>query len=372
MPPSRLLLATGGPSWRNSCCDSRHDSGREVGCRQPSGARQGLLTSGDCLTLLSLAKMRMRCRRGTFAPGHVYSLAMIFEGALIVGMLISSTQPRIVVGVEGIGKDGLNARSLAVSFASLVDPGSSSSPTDKTTHESESPNYPPPRITVADPVSPPSPWFLKDRIAWAANLILVILGYAGVMLAISTLRKIERQTISIEEAVSNAAATAEAALLHAQALVRSERPWIMITVEPSPDIEYSSNVVATNRGKSPAKLIAAADRIVSVIDEADLPSRPEYESGQPRLLPVPIILLPGECAEIKIFTPEDVKRFCASEEKLKRVQDWEERLFVYGKVIYRNLIAPDDQQVHETSWCCWYVAGKTRSGLVSVSIPAFK
>jgi hypothetical protein len=296
---------------------------------------------------------------------------MILQGVLIAAMLISA-QPLMAMGAEAISKQEPTRPSVPDSFALFVDPPSSNSPADKTKDDSEAQSHPPPHVTIVDPAMAPPPWDVKDRIAWAANLILAILGYVGITLAVSTLRKIERQTKYFEEAVTSAAKASEAALLHAQALVRAERPWIMITVEPSPNVENSSIVVATNRGRSPAKLVAAQDRIVNVIDEAHLPSQPEFDDGQPSALPEPILLLPGESAEIRIFGPEDVRRFCASEEKLKRVEDWEERLFVYGKVIYRDLIAPDDRQLHETSWCCWYVAGKKTSGLVAVGIPAFK
>jgi hypothetical protein len=309
--------------------------------------------------------------RGTFAPGNDYRQAMIFKCVLIAGILIS-TKPLTAMGPEAIGKQGPTGLSVPDSFALFVDPPGSNSPADKTKDDSEAQRHPPPHITVVDPAMAPPPWDVKDRIAWAANLILAILGYVGIMLAVSTLRKIERQTKYFEEAVTSAAKASEAALLHAQALVRAERPWIMVTVEPSPNVENSSIIVASNRGKSPAKLVAAQDRIVSVIDEAHLPPQPEFDDGPPSALPVPILLLPGESAEVRIFGPEDVRRFCVSEEKLKRVEDWEERLFVYGKVIYRDLIAPDDRQLHETSWCCWYVAGKRTSGLVAVGIPAFK
>ena len=79
----------------------------------------------------------------------------------------------------------------------------------------------------------PLTWELHEKIAWAANLVLVILGYAGILLAISLLKKIDRQTGYAETAAEAAAASAQAALLNAQAVMHSERPWILISVEPS-------------------------------------------------------------------------------------------------------------------------------------------
>jgi hypothetical protein len=64
---------------------------------------------------------------------------------------------------------------------------------------------------------------LHDRIAWAANLVLVLVGYVGIMLAISTLKKIERQTKYAEAAAEAAAECARAALLQAQAIIHSRK-----------------------------------------------------------------------------------------------------------------------------------------------------
>ena len=54
----------------------------------------------------------------------------------------------------------------------------------------------------------------------------------------------------------------------------------------------------------------------------------------------PIILLPGEFAAIKPFCRDEVKALCDSEERFKRIETWEEKVFLYGKVIYRDLISP--------------------------------
>src|SRR5579871_2108484 len=62
-------------------------------------------------------------------------------------------------------------------------------------------NFTPPHITVATPPPAPAQWRWQDRIAWGANLVLVVLGYIGVAMGLSLLRKIERQTRYVEEAM---------------------------------------------------------------------------------------------------------------------------------------------------------------------------
>jgi hypothetical protein len=74
---------------------------------------------------------------------------------------------------------------------------------------------------------------------------------------------------------------------------------------------------------------------------------------------------------LRIFGWEDVRRFCATRKELKSIEDWDEKIFLYGKVTYEDLIAPAGRETHETSWCCWYIAGQKRSGLVTVGVPGF-
>ncbi|HEY3628843.1 MAG TPA: hypothetical protein VGL00_21315 [Terracidiphilus sp.] len=228
-----------------------------------------------------------------------------------------------------------------------------------------------PQITVATPPAAPALWPLHDRILWAAYLILALVGYAGILVARSTLKRIEQQAKYVEEAIASASAAAQTALLHAQAMIRSERPWIAVTAESSPDVEHGSIVVATNRGRGPARIVATVDRIVSAVDEAHLPPVPEYGIKPESMAPVPMILLPGESTAIRTFGRQDVKRFCLTGEKLKQIEDWTEKIFIYGKVTYRDLNAPDDSGDHESSWCCWYIYGQNKSGLVAIRVPAF-
>ena len=248
------------------------------------------------------------------------------------------------------------------------DPQSSSLPSTTSSNEG---SFQTPHITVANPPPTQVPWTLHERITWGANLVLVFLGYAGIMMAIQLLRKIDRQTGYAEASAETAAASAQAALLNAQAVIHAERPWLLITVEASKSIENSFTVVATNRGRTPAKIVATAERTRITIDEKHLPPMPEYKNERPGAPVVPIILVPGESAVIKPFCRDDVKGLCDSEERFKRIETWDEKVFLYGKVIYKDLIAPGDDQGHETNWCCWYIHGRQNSGLVIAGPPEY-
>jgi hypothetical protein len=244
-------------------------------------------------------------------------------------------------------------------------------PTAKTDCDGFPCDVKPAHVVVANPPPLEASWPWRDRIAWGAGLVLAVVGYIGVMMGISLLKKIERQTRFAEVAAETASNSAQAALLHAQSIIDSERPWLLITAEPAQNKENSFTVIATNRGRSPATIVGTLEQVRIVVDETRLPSAPEYEKKEPVAPLVPIILLPGESAGIKPFSRTDLRGICASDEVFKRVEDWEERVFLYGKLIYKDLIAPTGKQVHETNWCCWYIHGRQKSGLVIAGPPEY-
>lgn len=230
---------------------------------------------------------------------------------------------------------------------------------------------PAPHVTVATPAPAPRIWTWQEQATWGANILLAVLGYAGIMMALSLLKKIERQTAFGEVAAEAAANTAHAALLNAQSVLHSERPWLLITVEPSRSMENSFTIMATNRGRTPARITATLDETIIALDEKYLPGVPEYEREESATPTVPIILVPGESTAIRSFCRDDVKALCDSEERFKRIETWGEKLFLYGKVVYLDLISPSDEQIHQTNWCCWYIHGRQNSGLVIAGPPEY-
>lgn len=228
----------------------------------------------------------------------------------------------------------------------------------------------PQHISIATPAPAPSPWTWQERTTWGANILLVVLAYAGIMMGLSLLRKIERQTQASEDAAEAAATSARAALDHVQAMVRAERPWILMSVRPAQNIENGFAVVATNRGRGPARILSMVEEVAIAIDEAHLPAVPEYPST-PVAPADPTILLPGETTEIASFSRLDVKRVCETAERLERVEKWEEKIFLYGSVVYCDLTAPDHEPAHESGWFCWYIHGRQKSGMVTTGPAAY-
>jgi hypothetical protein len=212
---------------------------------------------------------------------------------------------------------------------------------------------------------------MQDRISWAAALLLTIFAYIGIMLGVSALRKIERQLVVNEYAIQAVTENSKAALEYMQAQVKVERPWILVTTEPTPGAIDSFGVVATNRGRSPARITSLSDGIAFIKDESQLSGAAVYKSGEPRTPLAAMIVLPGESAVIKIFRREDVKPICDSPEHLQRVESWDEKIYLLGKVSYIDLRPSEEHQAHETTWCCWYIHGRQKSGLVMAGSPEF-
>jgi hypothetical protein len=223
-------------------------------------------------------------------------------------------------------------------------------------------DYEQPHITIATPAPAPAPWLLPDRIRWAAEVLLLILAYPALLFAVSALRKIERQSRYAETAALAAAESAKAALLFAENQAKAERSWILISTKPTPGVVNGFSVVATNRGRSPARVVSLTEGLVIVQDEAELPPAPVFKD--PPSPPVaPIILLPSESATIRTFQRDEVKSICESPEQVLRVEDWKEKIYLYGKVAYAELVASSDD-THETAWCCWYIHGRQKSGMI--------
>lgn len=229
----------------------------------------------------------------------------------------------------------------------------------------------PPQIIVNPPAAPAPEWGWREQATWGATILLAVLGYVGIMLALRTLKSIDRHLQAGAATAQAAIESSSAALALAQAIANSERPWIVVTVEPFLTMEGSFKVMAANRGRSPARIIHAVDQVRSAVDETQLPKTPEFETPATGDGPEPIVLLPGEATGIWAFNREDLPAICRSGEVLKKVERWQETLFLYGRITYMDLIGNDDKQAHETYWCCRYIHGEKSGALVMAGRPEY-
>jgi hypothetical protein len=291
--------------------------------------------------------------------------------------------------LQALAADHSGTSNTSSQTASAGTQNSTGNTTAKVECENGSCNYQLPHITVNNPTQAPAQWQMHERIAWVANLVLALVAYLGIMVAIVTLRKIEKQARYAEEAVTGAvdgiksalksleslAASTDLAvksvLEHAHAFASAERPWLLITVEPSLTISNCFMVTVSNRGKSPAKIILAQDQTKIAADAEHLPETPEFPQDGPEAQQSPYILIPGESRVVRSLSRDDLKGICWSKEMLRRIESWEEKVFVYGKIVYTNLAAPLGGEEYETAWCCWYIHGRQKSGLVITGSAAY-
>lgn len=243
-------------------------------------------------------------------------------------------------------------------------PAASPSPSDSNASQ-------PPQIIVNPPAAPTPEWGWREQAAWAASIVLAVLGYVGIMLALRALKKIDRNA-EVSAATAQAALdSANAALSLAQAIAHSERPWIVVTVEPFLTVENSFKIMASNRGRSPARLVAAVDQIRIVTAETELANEPEFEQVQTGDVSEPVVLLPGEATGIWALNRDDLPSICKTPEVLKQVERWQQTLFLYGRITYTELTANNDTDAHQTFWCCRYIHGEKSSALVMAGSPAY-
>lgn len=249
-------------------------------------------------------------------------------------------------------------------------PTAAASPDANTTPE-ENPQNNQPQIIVNPPPPPAATWGWREQVTWGSTIVLAVLGYVGILLALRTLKNIDRHLQSGSATTQAAMDSATAALTLAQAIANSERPWIVVTVEPFLTMENSFKVMASNRGRSPARIVSSADQVKVAVDETNLPKVPEFEDPVPGDEPEPIVLLPGEATGIWALNREDLPTICKEPEMLKKVERWQETLFLYGRIKYMELAAIGEPHMHETYWCCRYIHGEKSSALVMAGPPAY-
>lgn len=235
----------------------------------------------------------------------------------------------------------------------------------------QSPSSNQPQIIVNPTPPAPTEWGWRQQVTWGSTIVLAVLGYVGIILALRTLKSIDQHLVAGTSTTQAAMDSANAALALAQAIASSERPWIVVTVEPFLTMENSFKVMASNRGRSPARIVSSVDQVKIVTDEKSLPPEPEFEKVEAGDEPEPIVLLPGEATGIWALNRTDLATICKTPETQKRVERWQDTLFLYGRIQYMELTAIGDKATHETFWCCRYIHGEKNSALVMAGSPAY-
>jgi hypothetical protein len=176
------------------------------------------------------------------------------------------------------------------------------------------------------------PWWYV-LIAWPDGI--------AVWAVLATLGAIIWQSIETRRA-------AQASLLNAQALINAERPWLLVTVQEVPGPRGGFSVKATNKGRTPAIIASAHLGCVAVKDITDLPAIPPHGQGS---MIQDHIVVPDDSPLVWWFEGETLKRILGSSFPLG---PWENQVYVFGVVRYRDLLTPAGAVTHETRWISLY------------------
>ena len=174
---------------------------------------------------------------------------------------------------------------------------------------------------------------IYDRVSFWVNLLLATVGVSGTVIAICTLRKIERQTSATEVA-------ARAAMRSAHISADAGRAWLVPHVsfvhrlhdyarQGLPEISCMI-VEIKNYGASPAEISKA--KIVALLSPIELPSEPMYDELEVAAIAGEVVA-PGEqllaTAAIRHHTVLTVGQ-------LLQVSRREARLVCYGRIDYSD------------------------------------
>ncbi len=164
-----------------------------------------------------------------------------------------------------------------------------------------------------------------DKAAFWINVVLAVIGICGIVAAVLTIRKLERQTKATED-------SAKAALLNAQALITSERPWLLISIESygvSLEDETPLSPVyivkARNQGRTPAELIEGH---CSCKLQSAYGFTPSDDMFDPFYAPNENLTVAGAEFLIRKFVPDAI----VSEKDMEGMEP--KMLYVYGKLLY--------------------------------------
>lgn len=175
----------------------------------------------------------------------------------------------------------------------------------------------------------------RPQIWWLdSNWVLVIIaGFTGLVIC--------WQSFETKNA-------AKAALLNAQALINAERPWIMATIEESIGPRGGFQLYVTNKGRSPAMITEAQLGCAVATDISALPAMAPYGPGS---MAKDRIILNDEKQVMTWFSVGTLKNIVGEDFP---IGPSENDVFVFGRIVYRDLLSPSNFAEHETRWIGLY------------------
>jgi hypothetical protein len=189
--------------------------------------------------------------------------------------------------------------------------------------------------------------------SWA----IVISGLVAVWVAVRTLRTLERQAEESRNAAEAAKESAKAALKNVEALIKSERPWFVATVEPSAENPTTYRLRIENKGKTPGILNEMFAESTFAERPDSLPLPPTYRS--PCIAPNDNLFSQND----SYVVPYDYKPSAMVGQWLSSANHSPtDSLVIYGKLTYTDSFPETEsgQTMHETRWCFFWFEKQRR------------
>ena len=160
--------------------------------------------------------------------------------------------------------------------------------------------------------------------------------------------QMEKQTKILSDSVAVAQRSADAALLNAQAVINAERPWVFALVKRSVDYPGIFEVIAENKGRTPAMVLESYINFVGTKTLDRLPSSTTYVQDT---LIRNKILLPNDTAMFFAFSQKTLKGYFGDS---FLESDEPGYMLVIGQITYRDQLNMDAKVIHETRWISSY------------------
>jgi hypothetical protein len=172
---------------------------------------------------------------------------------------------------------------------------------------------------------------------------LVLAAIWAGFVATRTLNSIDGQVAEMKSQTAVAQASAEAALLNIKALIISERPGLLVSIEVHPEDSRMYVVRATNKGNTPAELLEGHCSVGS----EPVGFVPPDDIQDPFFAPIQNLTVNGEGFEIRRFAPTSIGN----------QSDMERLVVVYGKLLYWDTFTDRRKPgttPYVTQWCFTY------------------
>jgi hypothetical protein len=178
-----------------------------------------------------------------------------------------------------------------------------------------------------------------DRAALWVNVALAVAGIFGIVIAICTLIKIERQT--------------KAAELNMKAMVNAERAWIVVSVEAFVPGEF--RFWATNEGKTPANVVSIWSCNIPLKRGDKLATPPDDQTDESLLQSPPCLIPPGAKTVVWQCTAGGFhKQFGGNPANGQSL--FARGLlsaYMFGRIRYFDVLDENAKVAHETRWLYW-------------------